>query len=263
MERKAGLKLIERRIPTGFRLVVVNGCRFAVTREGLEDLLTPAVFFRTGAPVGEKGRFYGRGWLFSLALSNGERAVVRPYRHGGALRWLTHDLFFTWPPRPVKELIVAEEARRREVPTPEVLGAGVERFWGPLYRGWLVTRELEGAEDLWSAMQSGLYAEADRLLLLRAAARSVRLMHARGIYHQDLHLKNILVRREAGGFRGYLIDFDKAIASQSPLPSWRARRNLRRLLRSVRKLDPLGEYVSEKAWGHFMSSYGEDSGAAD
>jgi hypothetical protein len=202
----------------------------------------------------EESRFHGRAKLSVLRMENGAGALVRRYRHGGALRYLTGDIFATWPPRPFKELAITEEARRRGVPTVEILAAGIDRVWGPLYRGWLVTRELEGARDLWTVLQAGSCAKA---ALLRQVARAIHRMHRQGIYHGDLNLKNILLRREGDALKIYIIDFDKAGFFPGGVPAAKARRNLARLRRSIAKLDPESRYLSGGDWEEFVGFYRE------
>jgi hypothetical protein len=70
-----------------------------------------------------------------------------------------------------------------------------------------------------------------------------------------LNLKNILIRREPEGLTAYIIDFDKAALFLGPVPDTIARRNLERLLRSVRKLDFRRQYLSESDWKKFVSCY--------
>src|ERR1051325_9361922 len=111
-------------------------------------------------------------------------------------------------PGPSGELAVPGPARRRGVPTVEVLAAIVEPVGGPVYRGWLVTRRLQDARDLWAAAQAD--APDAKRADWQAAARAVRAMHRCGIDHRDLNLKNILVRSENGDRKGYIIDFDKS-----------------------------------------------------
>ena len=202
----------------------------------------------------EESRFHGRAKLSVLRMENGAGALVRRYRHGGALRYLTGDIFVTWPPRPFKELAITEEARRRGVPTVEILAAGIDRIWGPLYRGWLVTRELEGARDLWAVLQEGSCAKA---ALLRQVARAIHRMHRQGIYHGDLNLKNILIRREGDALTIYIIDFDKAGFFPGGVPAVKARRNLARLRRSIAKLDPERRYLSRADWEALVGFYRE------
>jgi len=89
----------------------------------------------------------------------------------------------------------------------------------------------------------------------RAVANSLRQLHREGVYHTDLNLKNILVRREVDGVKSYIIDFDKAVLFLGRVPPRLAERNLDRLLRSVCKLDPTRKYISETDWNRFVVWY--------
>ena len=200
----------------------------------------------------EDSGFHGRAKLALIRMENGAGALVRRYCHGGVLRHITGEIFSTWPPRPFRELAITEAARRRGVPTVEILAAGVDRVWGPFYRGWLITREIQGARDLWAALQEDSFA---RRALLEAAARVIRRMHRQGIYHGDLNLKNILIRREDGELKSYVIDFDKAKFFPGGVPAGKARRNLARLRRSIGKLDPQGRYLSGADWEDLVGLY--------
>lgn len=240
--------------PAGFRRVSSDRIQIIVVREGYEAYVRPEVLFAPDEAGQEKNPLHGRGRLRLLHLGNGATALVRPFRHGGMLRHLTGEVFFTWPPRPFNELVVTEEARGRGVACPEIFAAGIERLWGPCYRGWLVTAKLEGALDLWAALQSGS-AEKNGRALLRAVARELRHMHRQGVCHADLNLKNILVRRQADGLKSYIIDLDKARLFPGEVPPEKARKNLDRLLRSVCKLDPGRRHLSQDAWDLLMRFY--------
>ena len=202
-------------------------------------------------------RHVGRAELRPLTLPDGGVALIRPYRHGGVLRRLTRDRFVSRPPRPFVELAVTAAARDRGVATVEVLAALVAWGPGPWYRGWLVTRELEGARNLWDALQEGLPDE-EKQSLLRHVGRSLRLMHTSGIEHRDLNLRNLLVRGGAPDQEVHVIDFDKARLFPGPAPAARARRNLGRLRRSARKLDPDGVRLRRADWDCLLDAYGAD-----
>jgi serine/threonine protein kinase len=206
---------------------------------------------------GELSRFAGRKSLRTVKLKNGENALIRTYRHGGLLRWVTGRTFFSWPPRPFRELAITEELRRRGFPTIEVYGACVENTLGPFYRGWLVTRELKDSFDLWAALQNGFVGKWTAEVVLRAVASSLVFLHQQGVYHSDLNLKNILVRAEPAGMKAYVIDFDKAILFLGRLPDRLAEKNLRRLLRSVWKLDPQRQYLTAADWDDLLAWYRE------
>ncbi len=243
-------------VPPGFRRVVDGRGSLMIVREDVAEFLTIEECTKENPEDDhEPAVFQGRGRLRAIKLRNGDAALVRPYRHGGLFRHLLDGIFFTWPPRPFRELAITEEVRRRGIPTVEVFGACVKRIGGPCYRGWLVTRQLNGGEDLWTAIRDGLVRRAGAQKVLDAVAGSLRALHREGIYHRDLNLKNIMVRRESDGVKGYIIDFDRAMLFLGEVPPNRAQRNLNRLLRSANKLDSKREYFSVDDWKRFVDSY--------
>lgn len=242
-------------LPDGFKRVDELPGRIVIVRRDVETFIPVDALFAQGE-MSEDSRFVGRARLGLVRLANGEEALLRPYRHGGLLRGLTRGIFWTWPPRPLRELAVTEAARRRGVATAEIVAALVERVAGPLYRGWLAIRVLEGALDLWSALQGHEFAAAGgKSEMIRAAAQAVREMHREGVYHGDLNLKNILIRPEGGGLKAYVIDLDKASLYPREVPARKARANLARLRRSVCKLDPQGLRVSGADWEALIRCY--------
>lgn len=241
-------------IPEGFRKVTAGRGIRLVVREDRANEIDPSVCHEANGGA-QDSRHHGRGPLRALRMSDGETALIRGYRHGGLLRALTRAWFASWPPRPFRELAITEELRRRGLRTVEVYAAAVERVYGPLYRGCLVTRELSGAKDLWAALQDPS-TDAERLgAVLKASAETIRAMHREGVYHADLNLKNILVRFHAGGAEGYVIDFDRAKLFLGNLPAPLRRKNLDRLRRSARKLDPQRRYLSVGVWNQFLDFY--------
>jgi hypothetical protein len=240
----------------GFTRITAEPRRRFLLRADMADQLQIDMF-RGGNHPGQLSRFVGRETLKTVTLKGGENALIRTYRHGGVFRWITGKTFFSWPPRPFRELLITEELRRRGVPTVEVYGAGVEGIFGPFYRGWLITRELKDSYDLWTALQSGFVREWTVDKVFRSVASSLRAMHREGIYHSDLNLKNILVKAEPAGVKAYVIDFDKAVLFVGGLPAPLAEKNLRRLLRSVSKLDRQRQHLPAAEWDKLVTWYHE------
>jgi len=241
-------------IPEGFEKISEGSKRRLLVRRDMETIIR----FNMCAALsqaGELSRFQGRGALRSVGLGHGDTALIRAYHHGGVFRNVLGSIFFDWPARPFRELAITEEVRRRGVPTIEVLGACIERIWGPLYRAWLITRELKGAMDLWAACEGGLFREVGGERVWRPVAETLRALHREGVYHRDLNLKNILVRVEVEGVKAYIIDFDKAKVFLGGVPKQLAERSLDRLLRSVRKLDPTRKFLTRNDWDLFVTWY--------
>lgn len=241
--------------PPGFKRMRSGRCQVGILREDVQRYFSFEKLKAETASDQLASEFFGRGRLKYFHIDNGESVLVRTYRRGGLVRRLTKGLYFSWPPRPFKELAVTEEVRRRGIPTLEILGAGIEKSRGVFYRGWLVSRELTGACDLWTALRKELYVGIRKEMLLQNVAQSLKNMHRQGIYHGDLNLKNILVRQEDAKLGVYIIDFDKAKLFRRPLGGGKVNRNLTRLLRSVRKLDPEGRFFSPKDRTLFFGFY--------
>lgn len=97
---------------------------------------------------------------------------------------------------------------------PDVLGL-FERRFGPFkLDNMLVTREVENATPMFQLLldmsgRSGAGALADKRSLIRAFAKTLGRMHARGIFHGDLRLGNVLVVEEDGRWRFYFIDNER------------------------------------------------------
>jgi hypothetical protein len=182
----------------------------------------------------------GRGPVARIALDDGGHAIVRHYRHGGALGGVLGDLYWQWPPRPWRELVATEAARGAGVLVPEVLGALVRPLGasGPaawLYRGDLVTRELAGRRSLKAALV-GASDAVERRAWLAAAVRAVLQLHAAGVSHPDLSVGNFLVGTDPD-VPVAIIDFDRAVVQTQGVGEIGRRAAWRRLSRSVAKLD--------------------------
>lgn len=167
-----------------------------------------------------------------VRLQDGGRAVVRAYLRGGALRHLNRDRYFAGQ-RALAELRATLRARAAGVRVPEPLAATErqERFG---YTARFATRWVEGARDA-AALLADAAPDA-RAALWREAGRQIGRMHAGGVAHPDLNLRNLLAADTDGRPEVYLLDFDRARLFAGPVPEPRRGRDLRRLARSVRKL---------------------------
>jgi len=194
----------------------------------------------------------GRGEVL-LFTGHGEVAV-RKYRHGGLLRRLTVDTFM-FGSRPFKEVEVTEKAKSAGIPTLEILAAIIERErWGR-YRGYLITRYLPRSVDLMQYLSRQPKGKKRREAIEKAG-EVMRKMHQLGIYHADLHLKNILVE-ERETPKVYLIDFDKSKTYSYLNPSKRMK-NLKRLDRSAEKLREAGLALTKKDKDAFCHAYAKE-----
>jgi 3-deoxy-D-manno-octulosonic acid kinase len=196
----------------------------------------------------------GRGSLYRFSLGDGGYALARRYRRGGLIHHFIHDLYWERPFRPLTELISTETARQRAIPTVEVLAVGVEHVVFGLYRGWFISREAEGFINLWEWLRSKPLAAA-RQQGIKTVAQVIARLHSAGIYHADLNLTNILVMPQTPQPQALIIDFDRARVLARPLSSRQREKNLRRLRRSLRKLDPQEQFFSSADLETFCGTY--------
>jgi 3-deoxy-D-manno-octulosonic acid kinase len=169
-----------------------------------------------------------------IVLPNGERVVIRAYRRGGAVAHLNRRYYF-FGNRSLEELRATARAASAGVRVPEVIVAAEQRA-GIGYTATLATRWIPAGEDGAAWLRGA--APAERELVLREAGRQIGLMHAAGIAHPDLNLRNLLIvaAPERADPLVYLLDFDRARLSAGPTPPARRARDLQRLGRSARKL---------------------------
>jgi hypothetical protein len=182
---------------------------------------------------------------FSLSFKPGQELFVRRCRRGGFVRFLLDDLYLGFKTRPLAELALAVQAWRRGLPVAEPVGAAVERVLPFLYRGFVLTRPLKGM-TLWEFVRTD-----DEPLVRRHAVeqarQSIEAIHQGGLFHNDLNLHNLFVTESGERLSVTVLDLDKALLFDRPLKPGLRRRNLARLSRSIRKLDPQGQYFDPQA----------------
>ncbi|MDB4950042.1 MAG: kdkA [Gemmatimonadetes bacterium] len=166
---------------------VEQGAARMLLRRGLEPS-APALGL-AGDPPSAHRVHGGRATHPVVCLPDASRAVVRRYHRGGAIRHVNRWTYFLGH-RAFHELLATERARKAGVRAPEVLAA-TEATGGVGYTAWLATRMIDGAVE--SAAWLASAAVDERLGMLREAGRQVGRMHAAGIAHPDLNLRNLLV----------------------------------------------------------------------
>jgi len=199
------------------------------------------VLGRLGAAKGGGNRMSG----VPLKLDDGTELFARLNRRGGLIAYLSKDLYFGLSSRPLRELAVATEARQRGIPVVEPIGAMVEWVAPIIYRSIFLTRPLSGM-NLWEFLRL----DDDpfvRAHIVEQARGAIDTMHRLGLFHADLNLHNLFVTKSRESLAVVILDLDKARLLAGPLPQSMRERNLARLQRSVRKLDPGGHYLDSHA----------------
>lgn len=229
---------------------LVEGPARMLVRRGYEA--HAALLGLRGAPAADGGwAGGGREPHPVVVLPGGERAVVRAFRRGGAVRHLVRGRYFLGH-RAWEELRAAEAARRGGVRTALPLAATERRTGLAGYTAHLATLWIAGARDAAAWLRDA--DPAGRAAVLREAGAQAARMHAAGVAHPDLNLRNLLVRDAGdGGPEVHLLDWDRARVRPGPVPPRRRGRDLLRLARSARKL---GAPVGAEGWAAFREGYG-------
>ncbi|HSU12944.1 lipopolysaccharide kinase InaA family protein [Longimicrobium sp.] len=231
---------------------MVDGRTRLLVRRGWEDAaehLSDPDTIRAGETVAG-----GREAHPVTTLPNGARVVVRRYRRGGMMRWVNRVVYFGGN-RAFDELRATERARAGGVRAPVVVAAIERPARLAGYRAWLATELVAGGVDFaaWLAVEGG--DETRRRAVLAEAGRQMGMMHAAGVAHPDVNLRNLLVAPGHGDPEVYLLDFDRADVGTNPVSAARRVRDLRRLARSARKLRT---GLAAADWLAFRAGYGDD-----
>jgi hypothetical protein len=196
--------------------------------------------------------FAGRGDLGVIEL-DGARLLCKRMQHGGLLARLLGSRYLDRR-KPLHELRIVGRALADGVPTAEVPAVVAERTVPPFYRYWVFSKELPDTVDLLTYLRRRP-PRRERIPVIVAAARAVCAMHDAGLFHADLHLKNILVRvADLERPEAFVIDFDKAVAA--PRMNVRRRlKNLRRLWKSAEKARAAGFGITPSDMVRFLVEY--------
>ncbi len=238
-------------------LLIRNDCKEKLLKQGILD---PQGLISTATTTGIT--YEGRGLLPTLPIkeSNGEIMVAKQSLRGGLLRLVNRDLFWQGN-RPFREMIANTLILSKGIKTTEILAAAKLKVWGPLYRTFLFSKEISESKDL-SVLFNGLRPKSPQERLrkknqvLQAIARSIFAMHNQGIYHADLHLKNILIRQNdvSDEPEVYIIDFDKARLKERLSPKEKID-NLLRFNRSLEKYKFQGGIVTRTDQVRILKEY--------
>ncbi len=229
-----------RNLPPGFDFVGEGRLRVVVRRDVRDALLPLLRQWASEMLPPPRPLAGGRGAAGVYHLGAELAVVLRPYRRGGLVRRFVRDAFCGVRPRPVRELLVTEELRRRGVPTLEVLAAAAYWLAPGCYRGALVSRELPLAVNLWQYLRE--VDRAERARVCADAAQATRRLHDAGAVHPDLNLQNYLVRRGPAGREVLIIDFDRV--RLGPVSARQRQAAFKRICRSIRRLDPTSEIIT-------------------
>ena len=203
--------------------------------------------FCSAPPLEKKGR----GGVKLLDI-NGRYIACRKYIHGGLLRVITKDIFFSIK-RATEELKILLYLKEKEFP--------VVQPYGLIIKDNFVTKSLyiltvfeENSTDLSEVFCTST--RKQRFRIIKIFAQLMRHMETLGIYHPDLHLNNVLVTAE--GTMKFL-DFDRA--HRKSITKKDMQRMFWRLNRYAEKMEKQGKLkVSIKERMLFLRIYRRLSG---
>jgi len=169
------------------------------------ELIEPTAFineFLNAKVLGEKGRGGIR-----IVTFDGKAIACRQYIHGGLLRGLTGNLFFTGK-RAIREMEMLMYLKDNGFPVVQPYCVLIEkRILSKI--PYLLTILQENTIDLMELFKRG--SAKDRLRVARKLAELFWRLENLGVYHPDLHPGNVLVDRERNLF---FLDFDKSYRKQ-------------------------------------------------
>lgn len=237
-------------LPSEFKTRTSDGITVAALPEYLDLLATADI-----PELPQAG--HGRAAVRRLALPSGVNLLIRQYRRGGILRVVNKEKYLS-PRRPLDEIRISCEAAARGVPVANVVGAIFEAR-PPFWLCSLATEEIEDALDLgeyicWLPATPPREILVEKRQIIDATAGAIRKMHDAGLYHADLQVKNILVRRSTTGVEILFVDLDKSTINDSVPERLRAR-NLRRLNRSIMKMQRALPPIDDDDRRRFLRAY--------
>lgn len=261
------------KIPEGYELVKRGRAQYLIRqdyREILDHIITKRK--RTvpfdGSELGSTGILKG-ATLRKMSMPGiiDGNLVLRESLRGGILRKLLGRTFFGIHTRMFQETSMCASAMSLKLPVAEIVVAARERIAPLLYRGWMVTREIPNSQDLYSYLEKQLNTNSSRGLqekraIISGLAKLIARMHDVGIYHGDLHIRNILVQiHPIEDIRFCIIDFDKSRIVNKMIMGQRIR-DLMRLFRSLVKRPSLAKKITHSDIERFLLVYFRDDRSA-
>jgi len=251
-------------LPVGYRMVSKDDLTAAVQEAYVGSFKSFAIPDALSSEEGS-GSLHGRGKLTSLPMADGsdEQLLIRRYIRGGILGRFVKGIYVNvGVPRPLRELQVSDHARACGIPTPEILAAAFERIPPFFYKGAVAMREIcPGADletELLAVHSSGVESRKRKRDIVSSLGQLIAKMHAAGIYHADLHLKNTMLSERDEGMRLYVLDLDNARTCE-PLSDFKKCMNLLRLYRSAEKINRQKRVITRTDLFRFLRSYAGES----
>lgn len=193
----------------------------------------------------------GRGGIKIISLE-GRNLVSRQYLHGGLLRLLTGDRFFS-EKRCTKEAEITQHLRGKSFPVVTLFATVTEKRF-TTYRLNLLTIFEEGSVSMVDYLKTAT--NRDRMNIIGGFIHLFCRLQTIGVYHPDLHIDNVLV---TSAQKLLFLDFDRA--EKRTLTRKDREFMLWRLMRHIGKMEQMGRLkLDNKEKEHFLKTYTRASG---
>lgn len=178
--------------------------------------------------------------------------VERTLTHGGLMRHITGKRFFS-PARSLRELEISNYLIAMGIPTPEILALRLKRK-GLFHNIAVVSKLVPESVDLLTYLEDS---HEDVLSIFKQTGSLIQKIHASGVHHADLHIKNILLDKNK---TPWVLDLDKAyrFSSLGFLLRYKARR---RFIHSCKKWQKRNRITLPDGWEDALRKGYDQQGA--
>jgi tRNA A-37 threonylcarbamoyl transferase component Bud32 len=150
---------------------------------------------------------FARVYKLSVGFDNGDRAVYfKQYLCRSAWDFIKD---FVRANRAERAFKAAEMLGENGFDVPAVIAIG--KYKGGLFhtKSFLVTEEIEDAKRIYEFISDSTLGIQDKRELIRVFGQTIGKMHAKGIFHGDLRLGNVLVKEDKGQWRFFFLDNER------------------------------------------------------
>ncbi len=201
-----------------------------------------------------------RNSAYLVEIKN-QKLVFKIYFHGGVIRFFLPSKWFI-KNRGLSEFLFYQQNLGKLTFVPQYIGA----FWIKklcFYITGTISIYLPNTNDLITVINSQQIDESSKKDILLKVGKTIRAMHDYGIFHRDLHLRNILIQFDKTNTFNtassndepnvYVIDFDKA-KKYKILGKFHRSLNLLRLKRNFLKNE-----LSVQYFNYILEGYNIDT----
>ncbi|MBN1787496.1 MAG: hypothetical protein JW806_03795 [Sedimentisphaerales bacterium] len=151
---------------------------------------------------------------------------------------------FLRPCRAQRALNAAQMLKQHGLDTPDVIAVGIKNIAGVTVKNFLITAYISDSTPLHQMLSSQT---ADRDKLIAQFGQTVGKMHAENIFHGDLRLGNVLVKKDDNKFIFFFLDNERTKKFKT-LP-WRLR------LKNLVQVYMFAEGLTDEDKNIFLDSY--------